>query len=150
MSFILIVSGTSVGRNLYFHFRFLKYCTWSGVNRLRGGLNVPDSISSAPGEHPSLFMIHLILSVVNSVHSAWDKWWTFLLISSFSITCRSNSDFYWIAASLGILFQSFAFVGTSMVDRVALLMGLKWCLIVEWRRRWYSIVMSCLIAFPLV
>ena len=29
-------------------------------------------------------------------------------------------------------------------------MGLKWCLIVAWRRRWYSIVISCLIDFTLV
>ena len=54
----------------------------------------------------------------------------FLLISSFSITCGSDSVLQWIDLSLGMLFQSFAFVGTSIVDKVDLLIGLKWCLIV--------------------
>ena len=48
-----------------------------------------------------------------------------LLINTFSIAYGSDSVFYWIESSLGILFQSFAFVGTSMVDRVDLLVGLK-------------------------
>ena len=54
----------------------------------------------------------------------------FFLISSFSISCGSDSVFHWIDLSLGMLFQSFAFVGTSIVDRIDLLMGLKWYLIV--------------------
>ena len=113
-------------------------------------MNVPNNISSAPGEQPSLPIILYILSVVNSDPSVWDRWWTFLLISSFSITCGSDSVFQCIESSLGIFVQSFAFVRTSMVDRVDLLMGLKWCLMVELRRHWYSIVMSCFIAFPFV
>ena len=55
----------------------------------------------------------------------------FLLISSFSISCGSDSVFQWIDLSFGMVFQSFAFVGTSIVDIVDLLMGLTWCLIVE-------------------
>ena len=54
----------------------------------------------------------------------------FLLISSFSISCGPNSIFQWTDFSLGMLFQSFAFVGTCIVYRVDLVMGLKWCLIV--------------------
>ena len=54
----------------------------------------------------------------------------FLLISSFSISCGSDSVFQWIELSLGMLFQSFTFVGTSIVDRVDLLIGLKWPIIV--------------------
>ena len=51
------------------------------------------------------------------------------------MTYESDSVFHWIESSLGILFQSFAFIGTSMVDRVDFLIGLKLCLMVEWRRR---------------
>ena len=88
-------------------------------------MNVPISISSASGEHMSLPMMFFILLVVNSVPSAWNKWWIFLLMSSFSMTCGSDSVFHWIESSLGMLFQSFAFVGTSIVDRVDFVMGLK-------------------------
>ena len=43
-------------------------------------LNVPISISSVPGEQPSLPMMLFILLVVNSVPSARDKWWIFILM----------------------------------------------------------------------
>ena len=36
----------------------------------------------------------------------------------FSIVWGLDSDFHWIDSSLGILFQSLAFKGTSMVDKV--------------------------------
>ena len=74
-------------------------------------MNVPNSISSTPGVQPSLPIILCILSVLNSVSSACDKWWIFVLIRSLSITCGSDSVSHWIEATLGILFQYFAFVG---------------------------------------
>ena len=88
-------------------------------------MHAPSSISSAPAEQPSLPMILFILLVIKSVPSTWDRWWMFLLISSFSISCVSDSAFRWIDLSLGMLFQSFAFVETAIVGRVDLLMGLK-------------------------
>ena len=92
---------------------------------MRGVLNVPSNISSAPGEHPSLPIILFILLVVKSVPSAWDRWWIFLLIISFSISCGLDSVFQWIDLSLVMLFQSFTFVEISIVNSVGLLMGLK-------------------------
>ena len=73
MSCILIVSGASVGLILFFHYMLWKYFIWSETRRLGGDLNVPINISSAPEEHPSFPMILFILSVVNSVPSAWEK-----------------------------------------------------------------------------
>ena len=148
MSCILIVSDASIGLILFFNCRLWKYFTWSGTRRLGGGLNVPINISSTLEDHPSFPMILFILSVVNSVPSAWDKWCTFLLMRIFSMICGSDSDFHCIESSLGILFQSLAFKGTSMVDRVDCTMGLELCLMVEWSCRWYSIVMSYWITFP--
>ena len=49
----------------------------------------------------------------------------YFLMKIFSITCGSDSVSHWIKAYLGILFQSFTFVETSIVERVDLLVGLK-------------------------
>ena len=69
------------------------------------------------------------------------------LIRSFALTVEFDSVFHWTESYLGIFFQSVAFIGTSMMDRFDLLIGLTWCFMVEWNRLWYSIVISCLIAF---
>ena len=72
----------------------------------------------------------------------------FYLFRSFSFTVEFDSVFHWTESSLGILFQSVALIGTSMMDRIDLLIDLKWCFMVEWSLLWYDIVISCLIAFP--
>ena len=50
----------------------------------------------------------------------------------FSMVCGSDSDLHWIESSLGIWFQSLAFKGTLIVDRVDCTVGLNLCLMVEW------------------